>query len=102
MGQDAIDAINRFREGLAQSGISDARVILYGSHAHGSPHVDSDIDVVVISTAFSGRSFWDRFELIAPAVWGTHAPIEAVPMTPDEWSSRQSVIVDYAADGIEV
>jgi predicted nucleotidyltransferase len=77
-------------------------MILFGSHATGVPRDDSDIDVVVISPDFTGRGIWDRITLISPALWASEAPIEAIPMTPDEWESGQSYVVAFASHGIDV
>jgi predicted nucleotidyltransferase len=40
-------------------------VILYGSHAAGTPHQWSDIDLAVVSPDFEGVPMWRRQEIIA-------------------------------------
>lgn len=103
MGKDAaLEAIQRFRRALDERGIRRSRIILYGSYATGEAREGSDIDLVVISPDFAGRGLWERINLMVPAIRVTHAPIEATALTPQEWESRDSIVVDYAANGIEV
>ena len=40
-------AIRRFARGVAERFRPD-RIILFGSHAYGAPHRDSDVDILVI------------------------------------------------------
>ena len=98
----AIDALHRFRALLRTQGVSADRMVLFGSHAAGTAHRDSDIDVVVVSADFAGHGLLQRLDLMAGAIWETHAPIEATALTPEEWKNGQSVVVEFAAHGIEV
>ena len=77
-------------------------LILFGSHAVGTAHEDSDIDLVVISSSFSGKSYWERIDILTDAIYKVFAPIEASAFTPSEWKSGKSLIVDYARNGILV
>jgi len=54
---------------------------------------------VVISTDFEGKSFWERLEILARAHAKVFEPFDLVAMTPEEWDSRHSAVVDYAANG---
>lgn len=98
-----LTVLSAFRAALGREGARDARLVLYGSHAKGNARDESDIDVAVISEAFEGMSFWDRTDILARAtmeVWGE--PIEAVALTPREWENGESVVVEYARNGIQV
>ena len=65
MDKDAVvEIVDRFRRGLEARGIRPQKVILYGSRATGAATCDSDIDVVVISSDFSGKGFWERVDLL--------------------------------------
>lgn len=94
-----LKVVARFRRALGAHGIREARIVLYGSHADGTAHEGSDIDLVVISEDFAGKAYWDRIEILAEAVAEVWEPIEAVAMTPGEWAEGASIIVDYAKDG---
>lgn len=77
-------------------------MILFGSYADGTAREDSDIDVVVISSDFADKSYWDRIDLLSDAIYQVFAPIEASAFTPEEWSTSPSLLVDYAKNGVRV
>lgn len=97
-----VNDIRRFRQCLEQRGIHAQRIVLFGSHATGTAHTHSDIDVVVISPDFQGLDLWERIQLLSPAVCQSNVRIEAVGLTPDEWESGRSRVVEYAAAGREI
>lgn len=39
------------------------RIILFGSHAYGSPRPDSDVDLLVL-LPFKGKSFWKSLDIL--------------------------------------
>ncbi len=46
--------INKYVLELKKNGIKISKVILFGSYAYGTPTVDSDIDLVIVSPQFDG------------------------------------------------
>jgi predicted nucleotidyltransferase len=94
-----LEIISQFKKALESKGIKIDKLILFGSYASGKYREGSDIDLVVISEDFSGKDFWERIEIISDAIYEVFMPIEAVAMTPEEWSSKESLIVDYAKNG---
>ena len=94
-----VAVVESFTRELQARGIWPQRVILYGSQAAGTATETSDIDVVVISESFSGKSYWERIEVLTEAIYAVYAPVEAVAMTPEEWEAGDSAIVDYAGKG---
>ncbi|MEA2039619.1 MAG: nucleotidyltransferase domain-containing protein [Thermodesulfobacteriota bacterium] len=103
MGQDAVlKTIRQFKKALESINIRVDQLILFGSHAVGTAREDSDIDVVVISPSFSGKSYWERIDILSEAIYKVFAPIEASAFTPEEWKTGKSLIVDYAKDGVFV
>ena len=94
-----IEIVDRFRRKIEEQGIKPQKVILYGSHATGMPAAESDIDVVIISEDFGGKSFWERVDVLSEAIYDLSAPIEAVAMSPDEWNRGESFVIDFAKDG---
>jgi uncharacterized protein len=100
MDKEAVlSAIERLRVALDGRGVDVERIVLFGSWAHGAGTVDSDIDLVVISTDFEGKSYWERLEVLVRAHAEVFEPFDLVAMTPQEWDNRESSIVDYAASG---
>ena len=102
MGQDTVlGIIQKFKQAL-ESNIRVEQVILFGSYAEGTAREDSDIDLVVISPSFSGKTYWERIDILTEAIYTVFAPIEASAFTPDEWKSEKSLLSDYAKNGIVV
>jgi len=94
-----VELVARFGAELQKRGVCAQRIVLYGSQASGKAHEGSDVDVVVISSDFEGKGFWERIDLMSDALYAVYAPIEAVAMTPQEWASGKSMIVEFARDG---
>jgi len=103
MDQDAaLRTVRQFKEALESIGTKVEQLILYGSHAAGTAREDSDIDVVVISSSFSDKSYWQRIDILTEAIYQVFAPIEASAFTPEEWKAERSLLVDYARNGVLV
>jgi len=94
-----VEIVDRFRRGLEARGIRPQKVILYGSHAKGIATAVSDIDVVVISSDFSGKGYWERVEVLSDVIYEMFAPLDAVALTQDEWDGGESFVVDFARNG---
>ena len=103
MGQNTVLAtVKRFKNALESINIQVDQLILFGSYAEGTAREDSDIDLVVISSSFSDKSYWERINILTDAIYQVFAPIEASAFTPDEWKSEKSLISDYAKNGVLV
>jgi len=103
MGQDTVLAtVKKFKNALESNKIRVDQLILFGSYAEGTAREDSDIDLVVISSSFSDKSYWERINILTDAIYQVFAPIEASAFTPDEWKSEKSLIFDYAKNGVSV
>ena len=91
--------ISRFRKAIEARGVAVDKIVLYGSHARGAAGEESDIDLIVISRDFERKNYWQRIELLSDAIYEVLEPIEAVAMTPDEWETGDSLLVDFAKNG---
>lgn len=101
MGQDAVvKIVKQFGQALESLNIRVEQLILFGSHASGTAREDSDIDVVVISSSFADKSYWERIDILSESIYKTFAPIEASAFTPEEWQAGTSLIADYAQNGV--
>lgn len=94
-----LEIISTFRNAIESRGIRAEKIILFGSYVTGQYREDSDIDVVVISRDFENKSFWERIDILSAAIYDIFEPIEATAFTPQEWKSRDSIIVDFAKNG---
>lgn len=80
------------------------KMILFGSHATGKTHQDSDVDIMIISKKFEGVRRLDR----APDLymkWNLNYPVDILCYTPEEFNRKKKVlgIVQQAVnEGIEI
>ena len=91
--------IQDFINSLQKKGIKIDMLVLYGSYANMTYHEASDIDLVVVSQSFRGKSFWERVDILSEVIYELFQPIEAVAITPEEWTEKKSFVVDYASTG---
>lgn len=86
MDQDTVmKTLNQFKKALEALNIQVEQLILFGSHAAGTAREDSDIDIIVISSSFADKSYWERIDILSEAIYKVFAPIEALAFTPAEW-----------------
>ena len=97
--KSVLTIISDFRKAIESAGIKPQKMLLFGSYATGDYRPDSDIDLVVISKDFEGKSYWQRIDLLSAAIYEVFQPIEAIAMTPQEWEKGDSLIADYARNG---
>ena len=97
--EEVLRIIADFGKALESEGIKLPKIILFGSYSTGTQHEGSDIDLAVISEDFVGKDYWERIDILSSAIFTVFAPIEAIAMTPQEWESGASRIVDYARNG---
>jgi len=95
----AIDIVNRFQKGIEARGIRLPKVILYGSFADNTYREGSDIDIVIISDDFIGKSYWERIDILADVIYEIFEPIEAIALTADEWAQDDLFVTDFARNG---
>jgi uncharacterized protein len=88
-----------FGQALEAEKIKPHKIILFGSHSTNTQRPDSDIDLIVVSDDFAGKSYWQRIDSLAAAIARVFQPIEAIAMTPDEWQKGDSLIAQFARDG---
>jgi predicted nucleotidyltransferase len=94
-----LEIIKKFKEALEATGVRVERIILFGSYANGTQHEWSDIDLVVLSQDFNNVGLWERIKMISKAICIVFEPIQAIPMTPEEWEKGDSMMVEIAKQG---
>ncbi|MBN2543883.1 nucleotidyltransferase domain-containing protein [bacterium] len=94
-----IEIISKFKDALRNNGISIDKIILYGSWVKNTQKDGSDIDLVVISKDFQGKSYWERQDLLSNAIYAIFEPIEAIAITPKEYQSNAFNTVDLIQEG---
>lgn len=74
--------------------VDPAKIILFGSYAYGTPHSDSDVDILVIQTTELPRH--KRPAVIHRALAGLFIPKDIIVYTPtevDEWKDIPQAFV---------
>jgi len=86
----AQQAVRYLEERLRQTGLDDARVVLFGSRATASGGPESDVDVVIVSSAFRDKGLFERARMTQDvelsAIRQFHLPFDILTMTPEEYS----------------
>jgi uncharacterized protein len=88
-------------EALKNHGIEVKEVILFGSCVRGRNKEESDIDVAIVSDAFSGDRFEDRRRIV-PLRRGIDNRIEPIPLTPEAFASRGNLVDEIKKTGVRI
>src|SRR5271168_5143095 len=75
--------IRQFARAVAER-FEPEKIILFGSYAYGTPHADSDVDILVIMPA---RNKHSQAYKIREAIWASF-PMDLLVRTPDEMIRR--------------
>lgn len=78
------EIVRRFRTELEKMGIRCEQVLLFGSHATGTAHEGSDIDLFVVSPDWARYGERERLEMLGVAAVRILEPIQAREVTPEE------------------
>jgi predicted nucleotidyltransferase len=80
------------------------KVVIFGSRISGTPHENSDIDVIIVSKYFENIPFLRRMPLVIKTMrFPKH--IDFICYTEEEFeriNSRSSLVMSALKDGIEV
>ena len=80
-----LQVIRRFARRVAEQFQPD-KIVLFGSHAYGTPHPDSDVDILVVMPARNQHDQAVRIRLAVPAPF----PMDLIVRTPEnlQWRLR--------------
>lgn len=59
------------------------KIIFFGSHAYGTPHVDSDIDLIVLKKGIKSKT--KEYVKIRKELKGIKFPFDIIIMSPEEY-----------------
>lgn len=96
-----IDIVKRYITELERHRIPVSQAILYGSYANGQVREESDIDVALVSEAFTGDRYEDRRRIV-PFRRKIDSRIEPMPFTPTGFSDGGNLIDDIKKTGIRI
>jgi predicted nucleotidyltransferase len=86
---------------LEEQGIHVDAAILFGSFAKGTAREESDIDVALISEAFSGDRFDDRRRIV-PLRRAIDSRLEPMPFRPEGFAGGGNLVDEIKRDGIRI
>ncbi|TRO78820.1 nucleotidyltransferase domain-containing protein [Desulfuromonas acetexigens] len=96
-----IETIRRYVRALEAQGIQVDDAILFGSFAKGTAKDESDIDVALISSAFSGNRFDDRRRIV-PLRRAIDERLEPIPFRPNDFAEGGNLVDEIKRDGIRI
>jgi predicted nucleotidyltransferase len=87
-----------FQKALAENGLEDNRIALFGSALHGIMHSDSDIDMIVVSKRFEDKDIFERIEMTLKAQLEVQRkyviPMDILLKTPEEYEYSKTAYFD--------
>lgn len=63
---------------------------MFGSHSKGTATPESDIDLIMVASAFSGMPLWRRWEILGDALTEVLEPIEILAYSPEEFELERN------------
>ncbi len=79
-----LEIVRRYIDELKKNDIEVSEAIIFGSHAKGTSVEESDIDIAVVSTAFTGDRYADRRRIV-PLRRKIDSRIEPIPFRPEDF-----------------
>jgi uncharacterized protein len=94
----AIETVKRYIRELERNNIPIQEAFIFGSYAKGDPKEESDIDVALISTAFTGDRFEDRRKIV-PFRRKIDSRIEPIPFRPEDFREGGNLVDEIKKTG---
>jgi predicted nucleotidyltransferase len=96
-----VDVVRQYIQELQKNGIAIEEVVLSGSYAKGKPKDGSDIDVAIVSPAFTGDRFEDRRKIV-PLRREIDSRIEPIPFSPADFLRGGNFADEIKKTGIKI
>ena len=94
------ESVSMFIERVRQE-IPVTAVYVFGSYARGEEREDSDIDLLVVSPAFTGTRFYDNSR-IGVLTWGIDTRIEPWGFRPEDFNDDHMIPAEVLRSGIRI
>lgn len=98
---ETVEIVKKFLQLVKSAGIEIERTILFGSYARGESGKWSDIDLAVVSSGFSGISFYDSKKL-TPFLLKVDSRIELHPFKPEDFTKDNEFVSEIIKNGLEI
>ena len=79
-------------------------VYIFGSRAYGTPLLESDLDMILVSEEFGKKDFIENMELLS-RMWNGSFAVEMFPYTPgqlEKYAEKKTVISEALKKGIRI
>jgi len=93
-----IEAVKKYIRELERNNIPIQEAIVFGSYAKGDPKEESDIDIALVSTAFTGDRFEDRRKIV-PFRRKIDSRIEPIPFRPEDFEQGGNLVDEIKKTG---
>ncbi len=99
-----LEIVQAYLQNVAQQGILPHMGVLFGSHASGHPGPWSDIDLLVVSSAFDGTFSREAINSLWRIAARTDSRIEPIPCGQRQWLEDDATpIIEIARqEGIQI
>lgn len=88
--QQILNSATKFKQQLEKAGYNIQAFYIFGSHAKGHPHQDSDIDIAVISPDFNPqKSYFSTLSILSHPI---NPLFEPHALHPDEFNNKYSAL----------
>lgn len=91
-GNSPTELVKKYIKELEKNNIPIQEAIIFGSFVKGKPKEESDIDLALVSSAFTGDRFNDRRRIV-PLRRRIDSRIEPIPFKPEDFD-HGGVLVD--------
>ena len=96
-----VEIVRRYVKELERNQIPIAEAIIFGSHAKGIAKPESDIDVALVSRAFTGDRFEDRRRIV-PLRRKIDSRLEPIPFRPEDFNNGGTLAEEIKRTGITI
>ena len=96
-----IAIVKKYIQELERNRILISEAVIFGSHARRAAKPHSDIDVALISNAFTGDRFEDRRKIV-PLRRKIDSRIEPIPFKPEDFKNGGMLAEEIKKTGITV
>ena len=96
-----IEIVTRYIEELEKNKIHIMEAFIFGSHVKGKAKPESDIDVALVSEAFTGDRFEDRRKIV-PFRRKIDNRIEPIPFKPEDFNNGGTLAEEIRRTGVSI
>jgi uncharacterized protein len=98
---DVIAAAREFLASVSEQGMHVSGAFIFGSYSHGKAGEDSDIDLAVVSSEFTGFRFDDLGKIAQAKIHG-NKDLEVHPFAENDFTTENPFAAEIMAHGMRL